>query len=186
MRKKILLSVSMLVIFLSVALAQERKTPPSFDGYHKNIYVEFFGSHILTGVNFDMRLNKGRMDGMGFRAGIGGISLDADTPDLEANIGIVTFPLEFNYLVGKRRSSFEAGVGLLPAYATVSGRGEVTDNRFVSAEGFGLAGGFLTLGYRLQPRKNGFMMNIRWNPLILRNDGFNAGWFSIGLGVGFK
>ncbi|NBC24654.1 MAG: hypothetical protein GVX78_03460 [Bacteroidetes bacterium] len=47
---------------------------PQFDSYHKNIYAEFLGSHILLGVNYDMRLKKGRMDGIGFRAGIGGLS----------------------------------------------------------------------------------------------------------------
>jgi len=159
---------------------------PEFDSHHKNIYVEFLGSHILAGVNFDMRLNKGRMDGIGFRAGIGGISVTDFDQNTEIKLGLVTFPLEFNHLIGKKKSSFLTGVGLLPVYATLSADGELTDYEFVRGEGFGIVGGFLTVGYRCQPKNSGFMFQINWNPLILRGSGFNAGWFGIGLGMGFK
>jgi hypothetical protein len=98
----------------------------------------------------------------------------------------VTFPLEFNHLVGKKRSSFISGVGLLPVYATLSADGQLTDYQFVNDDGFGLVGGFLTFGYRFQPKKTGIMFQINWNPMILRGSGFNAGWFGIGLGMGFK
>ena len=156
------------------------------DNYHKNIYLELLGSHILVGVNFDMRLNKGQQDGIGFRAGIGGFSATVIDQNTEIDIGVVTFPLEFNHLMGQRRSSFVAGVGILPVYVGGTIRGELTDNKFVRAEGFGLVGGFLTFGYRLQPLNNGFMMQFNWNPLILRGSGFNPGWIGLGLGVGFK
>ena len=174
----------LLVVLLSFGAFNlfAQKEIPAFDSYHKNIYFEFLGSSILTGASYDMRLEKGRMDGMGFRAGVGGLSIS----DNGQSAGLVTFPLEFNYVVGKRKSSLISGVGLLPAYASLSGQGDFTENEYVEAEGFGLAGGFLTFGYRLQPRKTGFMMQVIWNPLILRKSGFNAGWFGIGLGIGFK
>lgn len=167
----------MMVLTFSLR-GQSDKAMPSFEGFHKNIYAELLGSHVFAGINFDMRLNKGRMDGIGFRAGIGGVSENL------AGVGIVTFPIEVNHLVGKRRSSFEAGVGILPIYASTIG--EITDYDYVAAEGVGFAGGFLTLGYRYQPLGNGFMAQIHWNPLILRGSGFNAGWFGLGLGLGFK
>lgn len=178
--QKSLLFVAVLSFCAFNLLAQ--KEIPAFDSHHKNIFVETLGSSILVGVSYDMRLEKGRMDGMGFRAGIGGLSISDDGQ----SAGLVTIPLEFNYLVGKGRSSLISGIGLLPAYGYVKGSGYITNNEYVEEEGFGLPGGFLTLGYRLQPRKTGFMMQVVWNPLILRKSGFNAGWFGIGLGIGFK
>jgi hypothetical protein len=98
---------------------------------------------------------------------------------------LVTFPLEFNHVLGKRRSSFITGIGILPVYASISGSGTITNNSYVNAKGFAITGGFMTVGYRLQPLKNGFMMQINWNPMVFR-DGFHVGWLGIGMGVGFK
>jgi hypothetical protein len=57
-------------LLLSVSFLQaQKKEAPVFDKLHKNIYGELLGSHILSGINFDMRLKKGRMDGIGLRAG---------------------------------------------------------------------------------------------------------------------
>lgn len=183
MTKKFLFS-TMFSLFISISYGQ--KPLPQFDTYHKNIYAELFGSHILAGANFDMRLKKGKMDGIGLRAGIGGITLRSSTNNTRSTLGLVTFPLEFNNLVGKRRSAFVSGIGLLPIYATLSANGDLTDNEFVRAEGFTLAGGFLTMGYRFQPSNTGMMFQVNWNPLMLRGSGFRAGWISLGLGMGFK
>ena len=187
--------IKTLIFFLLLAfsvfagrLFGQSKPAPVFSGYHKNIYMELLGSSVGGGVSFDMRLNRGRMDGIGFRAGIGGIHVSGT--DFETNnyvsLGIVTFPVEFNNLVGKRRSSFEAGIGLLPVYGAIAGQGEITNYEYVQADGFALAGGYLTFGYRLQPLRNGFMMNFKWNPMFLRGAGFTTGWFGLGLGFGFK
>ena len=182
--KKGLIGLSFVIIFQFLGYSQ--KDVPQFETRHKNIYAELLGSHVLAGVNFDMRLKKGRMDGIGFRAGIGGLSTSGIDNNTEIKLGLVTFPLEFNHLIGKRRSSFVTGVGILPVYATLSADGELTNYEFVQGEGFSLVGGFLTMGYRFQPRKTGLMFQINWNPLILRGSGFNAGWFGLGLGLGFK
>lgn len=173
-------------LFICSASAQVENTTPSFSTYHKNIYGEFFGSSVLTGINYDMRLNRGQMDGIGFRVGVGGVSLKGSNNGGNYKLGVVTFPIEFNNLVGKEKHFFQSGVGLLPAYATYSGKGEITDNQFVKAEGFGLAGGFLSMGYRFQPINNGVFFQANWNPLILKGEGFKAGWIGLGIGVGFK
>lgn len=178
LRKIIIVPFFILGLTLTLS-AQRNREIPSFDSYHKNIYVEFFGSSLLAGVHFDMRLNKGRNDGIGFRVGLGGLSVSTS----EGSVGVVTLPIEFNHIVGKRHGGFQTGIGLLPAYATISG---TINNEFVDTEGIGLAGGYLSLGYRYQPLKNGFMFQIQWNPMIIRGSGFNSGWFGIGLGVGFK
>lgn len=181
-----------LAIFLTLFLlpgllcAQKDKEPPVFEGHHKNIFAELLGSHILAGVNFDMRLKKGKMDGIGFRAGVGGLSTFVYDDNNEFRVGIATFPVEFNHVVGKRRSGFVSGIGLLPIYATLSGTGTITNNEVVFGEGFSLAGGFLTFGYRLQPLRTGFMMQFVWNPMLLRGSGYNQGWIGLGLGIGFK
>lgn len=179
----LILIISLFSFFTSHA---QRNFSPEFDSRHKNIYAELFGSNIIAGVNFDMRLNKGQNDGIGFRVGVGGLSVSGFDQNTELNLGVVTFPLEVNTVVGKRRSSLIAGAGLLPIYATVSGQGELTNYEYVSGDGFGLAGGFLTLGYRHQPLRNGLMFQFNWNPMILRGSGFNAGWIGLGVGVGFK
>jgi hypothetical protein len=182
MKKFFTFSLSLIV----ATLLNAQKPLPEFQTRHKNIYVELFGSHILAGINFDMRLKKGKMDGIGLRGGIGGLTAKGTTQNTDIRAGLVTFPLEFNHLIGKRRSSFETGIGILPVYATVSGQGELTDNKFFIKEGFGVVGGFLTLGYRYQPLKNGLMFQANWNPLILRGSGFQFGWIGIGIGMGFK
>lgn len=183
MKKSVaLVGLIMVLSFLSYG----QNDIPQFESHHKNIYGEFLGSHLLVGVNYDMRLKKGRMDGIGFRAGIGGRSVTGFDQNTEIKLGLITFPLEFNHLVGKKSSSFVSGIGLLPTYASMSADGELTDFEFVQGEGFALVGGFLSLGYRFQPKESGFMFQINWNPLILRGNGFNAGWFGIGIGMGFK
>ncbi len=151
--------------------------------YHKNIYVELLGSSLLAGANFDMRLRSNRIDGIGFRAGIGGLPSSMFKYS-SLDVGVVTFPLELNNVVGKNRNSFISGIGILPAYATASG---THNGDLIQEDGFGLLGGFFNLGYRLQPKRNGgFMMQATWNPIILNGHGLRLGWIGLGFGIGFK
>lgn len=187
---KVLIScATFFLLCTSLLFAQSEKSENqhTFVGqHHQNISVELLGSHVLAGLNYDRRFYSNRMDGIGFRVGIGGVSVTGQSQGNNVDIGIVTFPLEFNHLIGKRRSSLVSGIGILPAYAAVEEDGPITNNDFVRAEGFGIAGGFLTFGYRLQPLKTGFMMQINWNPMIFRGSGFNMGWIGISMGMGFK
>jgi len=184
---KFKLLIACILIGMSLNLAAQERAIPTFDTYHKNIYVGLLGSNLLIGANYDMRLKKGRMDGIGFRAGVGGMNLSG-TDDFgeEVKLGVLTLPLEVNYVVGKRRSGFVAGIGALPMFVDVEGRGTTDGYEYIDVDnsGFGVAG-FLDLGYRLQPLKNGFMMQINWNP-IFSSEGFSAQWIGIGLGIGFK
>ena len=176
-----------LLVCLSLNLAAQEKEEPLFNGYHKNIYVGLFGSNLFAGANYDMRLQKGRMDGIGFRAGIGGVNISAtDEFNNQVRLGVVTFPLEVNYVVGKRRSGFVAGVGVLPMYVNFEGNGTLPDYEYfdVEVKGPGIAG-FLDIGYRLQPLNTGLMLQVNWNPLFSR-DGFGPGWVGFGIGMGFK
>ena len=175
-----------LALLLVVALAFSAFAQ-DFDRHHKNIFFELGGSSILTGVHYDQRLRRGRQDGPGFRAGIGGLSVRGTTDAGETvRFGLVTFPVEFNVTTGRRRSGFVAGVGLLPVYAGASVQRVNNGNTsFSTAEGVGLAGGYLKLGYRLQPLRRGVFFEINYNPLILRGGGYQQ-YVGISLGYGFK
>lgn len=196
--KKLLLSF--IGIFIAVATFAQSENDnhmqPAFDGYHKNIFVEGLGAGLLGSINYDMRLQRGRIDGIGFRAGIGGFAGKVTVYDENPTRGwyqdygshilfgdeksengyVVTFPLEANYLIGKRRSYFIAGIGAIPLFVSVPSR---------NIGKFGIGAGYLSLGYRFQPLRNGFMFQINWNPII--SDGnISPNWLGISVGYGFK
>lgn len=169
--KKILLFILLLLI-VSTSFAQRRKT----------IFAEALGNGVLLSGNFDIRLKPNQNDGLGFRAGIGGGSLSAtDGMGSSVSAGLVTFPLSVNYVVGKKRSGFESGVGLTPMYATASVQ---TNSEFAEGNGFGVTG-FLNAGYRYQPINNGVAFRINWAPAF-NSAGFSPEWFGLSLGYSFK
>lgn len=183
MKKPLFSLISLLVATTLFAQTQpdtQIQTQPTFSGYHKNIFVEGLGAGLLGSVNYDMRLNKGRMDGIGFRAGLGLAPL--------ADITFVSFPLEFNHLLGKKRSSFITGIGILPLYASIQKENVVTDDGNminIDVSGLALAGAYLSLGYRFQPLRNGIMFQINWNPVISGRN-ISPRWFGLSIGYGFK
>lgn len=190
MKKLYLLLIA--TIFTGFAFAQSNETTSTsktFDGFHKNIFVEGLGAGLLGSINYDMRLNKGRMDGIGFRAGIGGIYANGTDPQGKIiQVGILSIPLEVNYLLGKKRSSFIAGIGVLPGYGSIKGIEDVTivnEQVSVDVDGFDFLGTYLSLGYRFQPLRNGFMFQINWNPIISGGK-ISPSWFGISIGYGFK
>ena len=174
-------------VILSACAVSAQRPQPIFDTYHKNIFLELGGSSILTGVHYDQRLRRGQLFGLGFRAGVGGLSVSGTTDNGEdVRFGLATFPLEVNVTTGRRRSGFVAGVGLLPAYAGASvERASGGNSTLTTAEGFGLVGGYLKLGYRLQPLRNGVFFELNYNPLVLRGSGYQQ-YVGLSLGVGFK
>ncbi len=179
---RLLTCLSFVVALLSgYALTAQAADPATT--YHKNIYLEGLGAPIVLGINFDMRFEKGRMDGAGFRAGIGGGAW-LDEPGTKE--GMLIFPLEINYLVGPGRHAIVTGAGVLPVYSWLSYG--VLKSRFDDfvGNGFGWAGGFFTVGYRYQPRGRGLMLQVHWSPLVTRSAGFQPGWGGIGVGMGFK
>lgn len=163
--------------------------PTTFDGFHKNIFVEGLGANLLVGLNYDMRLQRGRMDGIGFRVGVGGAALSGtDIYGEPASLGGIVMPIECNYLIGKNRSSLLTGIGILPSYGFMHGNA-MLDSTYervsINEQGFGIGGAYLSLGYRLQPLRNGFMFQINWNPIFSSGEFFPK-WFGISIGYGFK
>lgn len=171
--KKALLGTAFLFLIILSASAQRRKS----------IFVEGLGNGILVSGNFDIRLKPDQNDGLGFRAGIGGGTLNGnDTNGNPANLGIVTMPLSVNYIVGKKRSGFESGIGVTPIYATAEVYSD--DEGFVNGSGVGVSG-FLNMGYRFQPINQGIMFRANWAPAF-NSAGFSASWFGVSLGYSFK
>lgn len=169
--KRILL-VLLFVIFVLPAFSQRRKA----------VFVEGLGNGIFLSGNFDMRFKPDQNDGLGFRAGIGGGVFNDNNDGSTNSFGLLTFPLSVNYLVGKKRSSFESGIGLTPLINNVSIQS--IDNEFFNRSGLGVSG-FLNIGYRFQPINNGFMFRINWSPAF-NSAGFSPRWFGLSLGYSFK
>jgi hypothetical protein len=134
----------------------------------KSVFVEFLGNGPFISGNFDMRLKPDRNDGLGLRAGAGFIN------------NYITVPLGLNYILGKRRSGFETGIGITPIVRIGGGQDLSGD---LNGPGFDAAG-FLNAGYRLQSR-NGFM--LRANVSAAYADSyFLFGWPGISIGYSFK
>jgi hypothetical protein len=147
---------------------------------NKAFYVEALGSGITISLNYDFRF-KPTQSGLGMRVGVGGGSVS--NQNSPGGGGLVTVPVLVNYLIGERRTAFEAGAGVTMAYVTASdldiGNGELfSDNLFAVV-------GSLNMGLRLQPVRNGVVFRLNWTPLIGKT-GFKAGIFGVSLGYGFK
>lgn len=166
---------------LAFAAMAQSDTPSRFN---KAIYVEALGNGLGVTANYDMRLKRGAQDGIGFRAGVGGLIVGtADYDGGTARSSITTFPLVINYLIGERRSAFEAGLGITPIYANMAV--QKTGNPGITNEQGWASTGFINLGYRYQPINNGFVFRFDWTPAI-NSTGFSPAWFGLSLGYGFK
>lgn len=176
--------LSLTTFFMAALLFQVKAQTETPAPYNKAIFVEALGNGMGISANYDMRVKRGVQDGLGFRAGIGGLSINGtDENGQSLDASILTFPLAVNYLIGKRRSAFEAGLGITPLYATAAIY-DANNAGITDAKGWG-ASGFVNLGYRFQPLKNGFVFRIDWTPAF-NSTGFSPAWFGISAGIGFK
>lgn len=77
----------------------------------RNISAEILGASQLAGVSYDSRFSGN--DGFGYRAGIAyGLGINSLIFSGEQNVHAVTVPIEINYLLGKKRSHLELGLGM--------------------------------------------------------------------------
>lgn len=157
---------------------------------HKNIRVEFLGNHLIGGLNYDMRFMPGRMDGPGASIGTGFFYLSANSiTDGDNHIYIQDFPVEFNYLFGKKSHSLVLGAGIIPMYINLSYQvgvdvkilfweiNELKDN----PKYFGVPAYSGRIGYRYQPKENGFTCELAFVPIVVKgvfipSMGFSAGY----------
>jgi len=162
-----LLSI-LIVLFLLVTLraaAQEvnERLP------NKGLFIEFGGSGIaMLTANFDFRFGKGRNDGLGMRVGIGGES--SKTEPLFGSGEIITklftVPLEVNYIFGKKRFSFETGYSLTYVYESTNSSFRFLDPYYTNDMETGKSlVSYLPVGFRLKPKRDGFMLKFNVGPL---------------------
>ena len=115
-----------------------------------------------------MRFKK-KEDGLGFRAGIGGFTVDGSSA--------LFVPLGLNYLIGKdEKNYFEIGTGLTIVSAKESfGNSDGSD--------FNATFGHLYFGYRLQPKRGGFLFRAGITPIF--GKGFFVPYYA-GISFGYK
>ncbi len=116
----------------------------------KTIYAELGGPG-LASLNYDMRFQK-KEDGLGFRVGFGGFSIDGES--------LVLVPAGLNYIISKDgKNYFEVGAGATFVNAN-------SNNGFNDDGPFNTTFGHLNIGYRLQPRNGGFLFRAAINPIF--------------------
>ena len=138
----------------------------------KSIFFEIGGPG-LASFNYDMRLS-GKEDGIGFRAGIGGFSVNNNNDDKATAIFI---PVGLNYLLGKDgKNYFEFGGGV----TIVS----ISESAGSSSDGtLSTSFGHLNFGYRLQPKNGGFLFRAGIVP-VFNKYGFIP--YYAGVSFGYK
>lgn len=184
------LLVVLLVLISTAVHAQE--SPEA--SRNKSIFVEFLGSGAtIVTANFDMRFKPGGTDGWGMRIGIGGGSLSEDPVIGEGSSKTKTFtvPIEVNYVLGKGRLAFEAGCSV--TYVSIS---EDSTFQFLgeyseSHESEDLIVSYIPIGFRLNPKSNGFMLKLNGGPLFnysapnLYSDYVMNFWGGLAIGYSF-
>jgi hypothetical protein len=132
------------------------------------VFAELYGRAGIFSVNYDRRFSK-RLDGLGFTVGGGYLKIE--------DLNLVSVPVSLNYLLGKNGKYFEMGAGV--SYFSA----RITDIDNVSQHGHTFVG-TMTLGYRSQPIKGGFMFRAGINPFFFK-DVFFPYWPYVSFGYNF-
>ena len=178
--------ISLLLTFFLSAYSQSIVEEAPQSTHHKSLNLEILGAHFGTGVNFDMRLQKGRIDGLGYRVGIGGFSSASSfTLASVRSFSILTLPLEINYVVGKKRHGFIAGVGFIPGIVSITGDRPRIGDTEIEKKGFSLIGTHALVGYRLSPLNTGLHIQLHYNPMFTSELG-RVEYLGLQIGMGFK
>lgn len=97
-----------------VAVAQSAMAQQA-ENTQKSVYLELFGASNIVGVNFDSRLKPNSP--WGYRVGLGyTYSKNYGLLSGSNSIRGVDVPIEANYLLGKKRSKLELGLGVNLGY----------------------------------------------------------------------
>lgn len=112
MVKKITLCVMLITFFPFITFARKREVQSEWqcDKISKSIYVELFGASNLVGVSYDARL--GAATNWGYRIGVSYTSDLNSLFDNSSSMRGVSIPLEMNYLLGRKKSKLDLGLGI--------------------------------------------------------------------------
>jgi len=181
MKNPILIIAALFCICFS-SFAQDKNDDPSFEGFNKNISYKFKSFTYDRGFRYDMRLNRGRMDGLGFAVGLSsfnGVNTENNISNTER---VLSVPVELNYIFGKRRNGFVTGLGVLPTYNKDEVIRKSFDGSDIALRDVDIIGGYAVLGYRYTPLDNGFTFQLNLNPTILKDGSFNT---RMGVSIGY-
>lgn len=145
---------------------RENKETAKYSNSRKSVFGEFLGNSPGISVNYDQRFKSDSNGGLGFRVGVGVGRFDSFTPSV---------PVALNYILGDGRNGLEAGIGITPKIAFNKSDDESTLE----------AQGFLNLGYRFQPLRDGFMFRLTYTPTF-NAEGLHMGWAGVSIGHTFK
>jgi hypothetical protein len=157
--------------------------------YVKSVFLELLGNGGLYSVNYDMRTERNRRNGWGFKAGLSYFSLSATDNIGTSNLKIqlLTAPITLNYLFGKRKGFFELGLGATPINFRLNGRtlSDTELNNYVFEQGniyVNTLIGHAVIGYRHIPLKKGIMYRVSFTPFITTR----PLTFFVGFSVGYQ
>jgi hypothetical protein len=155
----------------------------------KVVYAELLGSGGLYSLNFDMRTEKAKRSGWGFRVGLERIPINSkDTiTGEELRLKSTIIPFNMNYLFGKKKGFFELGLGATYVFLRFKGK-ELTSQEVENLQTDFFKGnlatvfGTLNIGYRHVPYGKGIMYRFTFTPLLISTLIIP----SIGISVGYK
>lgn len=146
-----------------------RNTSEEAPPLYRSIYVELLGASNLIGVSYDCRIRPGSP--FGYRAGISYLSASSSYSNVtgfyhcEESLRGFAVPVEFNCILGKRKSKFEVSFGMNLGVYTSRTYTLFPANQYQSyteSSDFGYYF-YTNIGYRYQ-RKNGFMLRVGVSP----------------------
>lgn len=148
-------------------MAQDINKPARPDFSRNSVYLEILGQGGIYSLNYD-RL---------FSEYFGGrIGFSAFTSIFESSFLLV--PITANYLVGSKNHHLELGAGVV--FGSIDFNDSESD-----AKGSALIE-TATIGYRYQPKQDGFLFRIGFTPLIrLGSDGDFLPWGGLSVGYSF-
>jgi len=153
-----------------------RAEPISSDkqSFRRAVFAEAVGNGPALSLNYDMRLQRFKNDGLGIRAGLGlGQMFDNKFAEFNRRISI---PLSVNYIVGEKRHGLETGLGITPQIALV----DIGDSPQIRPLGF------LNVGYRFQPLKDGLLFRATWTPFFSSLKSHQFVWFGASIGYSIR
>ena len=161
--KRNFLSSLLIVLCMSVTAQTQSISSDSIRNKTRSIFLEFLGPSNLIGISYDSRFNP--RSSFGYRIGVscfaGGESSLFGT---SSNYGIF-FPVEVNYLLGKKKHKFEIGTGVEIGYCSkkvnyldLKSDKNITESTRIFGYYF-----YSNIGYRYQAY-NGFQFRIGINP----------------------
>lgn len=102
-------------LLISCLAATQTAMAQQSENTQKSMYLELFGASNIVGVNFDSRLKPNSP--WGYRVGLGyTYSKNYGLLSGSNSIRGVDVPIEANYLLGKKRSKLEMGLGVNLGY----------------------------------------------------------------------